>query len=138
MNKTNVMKIELNPHSVDKNITLKVIEYSLKTEKVFLNTMLKDMKLNTEEAAFVSNHMIALNNATGPNHILTKAHPNVGFNPDVSQLHLLPSALFSYVDHLEIIEARKAAKEARILSWIAIGITLFLGVLQIYFQINSN
>jgi len=96
---------------VAKNITLKVIEYCLKTERVTLNSMQKDMNLNSEEAELVRNYFVSWTIATGPNHILSKASKEALVSPDI-QLHLLPSAIFSYVDHLEIVEARKEWKDS--------------------------
>jgi hypothetical protein len=137
------MKIELYK-SVDKNLTIKLIEYCLKTEKVTLNSLIGGMNLNSEEAEFVRTHMVSWDKNTGPNHILAKASGDVRFT-ETAQLHLLPNALFSYVDHVEIIDARKASAEAKRLSLHAIWISMvsliigsIIGGLQLYFQLNLD
>jgi hypothetical protein len=44
---------------------------------------------------------------------------------------LLPNAVFQYNDYLEIKAAREAAKESKRLAWIAIGLSLVVGIIQI-------
>lgn len=125
------------------NLILKVIEYALSKDTFTLEEMEKDFKDYVGSWSYIRNTLVADNaRQTNPNHIIVISNPKYnGSNmpdPAISKYRLLPSAYFSYIDHLEVVEARKAAKSAKVLSWIAIGISLGLGVLQIYLELKRN
>lgn len=58
-------------------------------------------------------------------------------DPEKYPFALLPEAAARYMEMLELKEARQAAKEAKILSWIAIGISLVLGTAQVYVGLTT-
>ena len=75
-----------------------------------------------------------------PNHILVavQGNPNEA-NKKCKRVHysLLPSAIISYVDYLEIVEARRNAKNGFIISLLAIGISIIIEAAQIYYQVTA-
>lgn len=54
-----------------------------------------------------------------------------------SKYILLPSTLFSFIDHLELQEARKNSRDAKRLSWIAIAISIASFIAAIFQVIKT-
>jgi len=52
------------------------------------------------------------------------------------KMRLTTSAVFEYIDYLEIVAARESATQAKYLSWIAIGISIVLGLAQIFVSVK--
>jgi len=128
---------------LDKTLIMRLIEYAIKKEKaverIFIQDIYKDLNVtaNTEKS-YINETLIAWNGAINSNHILVPAQRNGGVQ-DSAQLKLNPDALFSYIDHLEIVHARTAAQEARRFSiaaiWISLG-SLALTTAQVILQIT--
>jgi len=126
-------------HEIEKkNLVFKIIEYGLKKERFTMNQLMTDLKLDEGELDFVYRNLYKdiASNSTSSNHIIAGMNLSAigNTNPPCA---LLPTAIFQYVDWLEIKEARKAATKAKYLSWIAIGITLFIGVIQSYLAFKA-
>jgi hypothetical protein len=130
----------------ERNLVLRIIEFCLNNKETTLNSLYTNLNLHGDESDYLRNFLINWGNESAPNHILTipNMQQGAGIQPNVN-LQLLPNAIFSYIDHLEIVQARRAAKEAKRLAWIAIwislivgGISLLLGALQLYFQLISS
>lgn len=118
----------------ENNLILRVCEFGYKNQRFTLADVQHSLGLSPEDITFVYNVMTSRDSATNnPNHVLITDGVSGNGKPLFS---ITPSALFSYVDHLEIIEARKAAREAKRLSIAAIIISSILAIAQIVFAIN--
>jgi hypothetical protein len=71
------------------------------------------------------------------NHIIARTNMGASQNPKDWQYRLLPSAIDSYYDYLELKEARKNAKDAKWFS-IAALIVSVLSLLVAVFQITNK
>lgn len=127
---------------IQKNLILEVIEYAISKDVFTLKELDNDLEKYRRHMPFIRNTLIAYKaNETNPNHIITLAEPKysnqVYTTPDyeISKFRILPSALFSYIDHTEIIQAREAARESKRLAWIAIMISTIIGLASIIIQI---
>lgn len=134
-----------------KHLILRVIEYGMQNEEINLYKMKDDLELNHAKFQYVRNSLIETEktHSNNPNHILvglklkTEEHINDEDSVNISVQYiadlnestytLLPNAFFSYTDHLEIVEARKAAKDAKKQSFWAIAISLLALVVSIVF-----
>jgi hypothetical protein len=126
-------------HPEEHSLIFKIIQFALKKEsekKAFLvNDLFEELKINDQlDRRHVNETLIAWTGATNSNHILVPLVKSGTADQNMA-LRLNPSALFSYIDHLEIVEARKTAFQSKVLSWIAIAITLIIGGLQLIFQV---
>lgn len=123
------------------NLILKVIEYALEKDLFTLDELESHFNVHSENWPYIKNTLIADNaRSSNPNHIIIIANPKylkdgMNLNSSTSKYRLLPSAYFSYVDHLEVVEARKAAREAKKLSWTAIIISIGIGLVQIVIEV---
>lgn len=139
----------------ENNLVLKLCEYGISHDEFVLSRFFKENKLNQDEQDFINSVLCHQTGETNPNHVvtismvhfqgLTEADLELFSKGDFRNrpARLLPNAIFNYIDHLEIIEARKAAKESKRLAWIAIWISVSIGVfslivggLQLYFTLN--
>lgn len=129
------------------NLIFRVIQFGLDKESFTLTEAIDNKVLTTLEASFFYNYYVWNSGSTqNTNHVLlAKGRTNDYNNKNDWTYTVLPTAIFQYIDYLEIVEARKAATEARRLSWIAIWISCILGVfglvvglLQIYFSLNNS
>lgn len=132
----------------ENSLILRVIEYGKDKDGFLIGDMFENLKLNDSDKKFIEYKLCDFGGSdSNPNHILGfNSNANLSQNFGAQREHfitqnevrILPNALFSYIDHLEIIEARKAAKSARTLSWIAIIISLLTGIGSLiigYFQL---
>jgi len=120
-------------------LVLKIIEYCFEKDTFTLSELNEKLRLTSKELAFLKSTLIQMqmSGVSSPNHIMRyDALQAIGNLDDdmEANVRLLPTAIFQYIDYLEVVEARKAATEARRLSWIAIGITLIIGIAQLYFS----
>jgi hypothetical protein len=137
------------------HLITKLIEYGLANESFTLIKLKKDLGLKDEDGTFgyVYNLLTAFDGAvSSPNHIIgasSRVFYEGSHNVDhmSTTYRLLPSAYFSYIDLQEVqlaremaTDARKNAKDARLYSLIALGISLVALILsgyQTYLQYRS-
>ncbi|MFN8336293.1 MAG: hypothetical protein U0U09_14275 [Cyclobacteriaceae bacterium] len=119
----------------ENNLTLDIIKFGMKNEPFTLGQLKEAIKPDNETENYILTHLVNFNYQSSPNHILTTVGKYNNTFPILQILRefdvkfrVLPSAAFSYIDHLEIVEARKAAKESKRLSWIAIWISTGIGL----------
>lgn len=129
------------------HLALRIIGYASDKDEFFLNDMSIELKLSSSDRTFIHNNYVAINPNINPNHIFRTVITNIN-PPSLIELEhhylvrLLPTALFNYVDHLEVIEARKAATVAKQQSAKAIKISIWslivasiLGFVQIVIEL---
>lgn len=109
----------------EKNLVLKIIEYSINKDSVTTIEIYKDLKLNEFNQKYVQLYLLATHPSITSNHKLGEVDRVNIQNPNDYRYKLLPSAVFQYIDYLEIKEARKNARQAFILSVIAILLALW-------------
>ncbi len=111
----------------ERELTMRVIMYVKKHNRVTLDQIRKALDLDPTDQRFLFEVLTQkMGNISLPNHIVAFANRppnNREYNYWEDEYQLVPTALFSYVDYLEIKEARRAAVEARHLSLIAIIIS---------------
>ncbi|MBL7843461.1 MAG: hypothetical protein JNK44_06325 [Cyclobacteriaceae bacterium] len=97
--------------------------------------MFELLKLETEDRAYIEKYLLCSDHRNVlPNHIFAEIDRlNIKDHMDY-RFKILPTAIFQYIDYLEIVEARKAATTARTLSWLAIGVSVILTFLQIFYN----
>ena len=102
------------------NLTIRVIEYGMEHGSFMLEEMQNELVINTmPEIEYLRNILAAKTLDPNPNNILGISEPKYYWNNNQmistkeSKYSLLPTAYFSYVDHLEIITARENAEVAR-------------------------
>lgn len=140
----------------EKSLIIRLCKYGVANKAFKIDDFYSTIAgLTDSDKRFIENILISWGNKADPNHIVsfaTNPHPiNVTSPPQrqgyLKQYHLrlLPTALFSYIDQLEIIQAREAAMEAKRLSWIAIWISSGIGLIslilagvQIYLAFKTN
>jgi hypothetical protein len=123
----------------NRHLVFRLVQFGIDRKQFTFSEMFEALDLSPDEEQYIKKVVWDTNRdvESGANKLLIKV-PRLGTHENDWKYMLLPDAVFQYVDYLEIIEARKAAKSARTLSWIAIIITLVLGVLQTYFQLSAN
>lgn len=128
----------------ENNLVIRITKFGLKNQKFTWNELCSTLNLTHDEKVFVEINLIRrrLSDTDSPNHLIgfsgyTSA--NGGENLDSWYFSLLPNALFSYVDYLEIKQARIHAEQANKKSDIAIRISIaaliasiVLGIIQIF------
>lgn len=131
----------------ENNLVLKLCEYGISHDEFILSRFFRENNLNQGEQDYVNSVLCHQTGETNPNHIVTismvhfkslnQADLELFSESDFRNrpARLLPNAVFSYTDHLEIIEARKAAKESKRLAWIAIWISSLIGLASIIIQV---
>ncbi len=121
--------------AAETNLTFRVIEYGFCKSVFSFNELQSALGLDMHEISFTRSVLWALDSKSmTPNSVFCTVKPRyrqTGPSDPVADFDdpcmLLPSAIFSYIDHLEIVEARRAAKESKKLAWIAIWISVFVG-----------
>lgn len=126
-----------------RNLVLRIIEYGKEHEPFLFTDLSLALDIDENSQKYIKEHLINHTHQSSPNHIISTEtkYPTTFLIKQIindAKLRILPNALFSYIDHLEIIEARKTAKRAHTLSLLAIGISVVLTVLQIIYSNNCN
>ncbi len=120
----------------DKNLILRITEFAVSNSPFIYNEMAEALKINEYEEGFIYRNILKGEHGSNdnPHHILAVTGRSEPENHDwrTHVYELLPAAFYNYVDYLEIVEARKSAQTAKTLSWIAIWITVCLGITQIF------
>jgi hypothetical protein len=129
----------------ESNLIIKLCKYGVEHNAFKVEEFYQSVKdIDLQDKRYVENILLDWGGSPDPNHLITfvtRAN-NIHKTDEQRQLYLpqyhvrlLPSAHFSYIDHLEVIEARKAATSARKLSWIAIIISIGIGLVQIVIEV---
>ena len=134
-------------HEIEKkNLVFRIIEYGLKHPKFTVNALQKDLDLNKFEFLFLKNNLFSIGGNQNPNHIIATerdyfkesqkhiANPLDRIDLNDYDCRLLPTAIFSYVDWLEIKEARKSATTSKFLAILAIAISIAIPMVQDYLE----
>lgn len=131
----------------EKNLIIRIIEYGLEKDVFTLNSLKEDLNLDEPTLKFIFNNLFAINDQQSANHLIAlvqsiPANLKYQFSKSLNslQVRLLPNAIFQYSDYLEIKAARQAAKESKKLAWIAIWISLFIGLASLvvgYLQLQQ-
>lgn len=102
------------------SLLIRVVEYGLNHDSFSLDEIQKKLTINTTyEIEYLRNVLAAKDLNPNPNNILGISEPHNYWNqpsvvsPYESKYSLLPTAYFSYVDHLEIVLARENAEIAK-------------------------
>lgn len=143
----------MNPEN-ESNLVLDVIQYGMHKKTFHLEEMYKALNLDEGDKNYIYFNLVCTTVEPHPNHIIKLVSQNYNQLPTGSGqqivenklgCRILPTAMFSYIDHLEIIEARRAAAYAKEMSgkahklslrsiWISSiigGISLIVGLVQI-------
>lgn len=110
----------------ERNLIFRIIEYGLRKDVLSLNSLKEDLKLDESTFQFAFNHLFTTSARQFANHLIASVQsvPIMQHVPQYTyhslEARLLPSAVFQYIDYLEIKAARKAARESKKLAWIAI------------------
>lgn len=134
----------------ENNLVLKLCEYGISKDEFILSRFFKEYKLNQGEQNYVNSILCHQSGEPNPNQIVTVSGDYFQHILDSDleffskgdfrnrSARLLPTAIFNFTDHLEIVEARKAAKEAKRLAtwslWISsvlAFISIIVGILQL-------
>lgn len=133
----------MNPKAT-RNLILRISEYGMDKDEFTILQLYKDLKIedsNTQD--YIWSSLTSTRPGTdNPNHILvlikerttqydgrTVSHPDHG-----SLFRVTPTALYNYIDYQEIVEARKASKQAFWLAMASIILSLVVGVTQIVIE----
>ncbi len=118
----------------ERNIILRVSKYGAE-HQIFVYSDMKDaLKLDSTDDTFLHNNCMKFPYQQEPNsnHLLVQINAsNNGFIG--SEFRLLPTALYNYVDYIEIKQARRSSTIAFILSLVAILISFA----QLIYQLNN-
>jgi hypothetical protein len=117
----------------DRTLILRITKYAANQHREFYYTDMKDaLQLDDDDDGYILTNLTAFNSSTeNPNHILqiyeviTGKSGTAMSNRLASTYTLLPQALYNYVDYLEIVEARKAANEAKVLSLLSLRVAVW-------------
>lgn len=122
----------------DGNLVLRIIDFGKDHQFLYFKHLKKELLLTPQEENLCINtfiHFPRIKDEINTNHIMQCIEmpllDSSTINYDECLLTLLPTAIFQYIDYIEIKEARKSAQEAKRLSWYAIWISIFLGAIQI-------
>lgn len=157
----------MTPSPTDENLILRITAYGFHHKKFTLLQLRENLTLNPDEYKFLARHLTLKSRTkqASPNHLIGvltfKLRKEVSetdedkkrgldFADDTNDYErttymLLSSAYFSYIDHLEVVEARKNAKSARTSANWALGISiaafvvsLLLGLWQVVLTKEAN
>ncbi|MBN8651735.1 MAG: hypothetical protein J0L67_09920 [Cytophagales bacterium] len=158
----------MNPNHKPANsnsLILRVTDFGFYHKKFTLIEIRDHLQLNSDEYKFLARHLTLKSRTeqASPNHIIgaltfkvrdseSKKDQNRGidfvddlYDYERTTYMLLSSAYFSYIDHIEVVEARENARLARRSSNWAIGISLVamvvslaLGLWQVYLTKEAN
>jgi hypothetical protein len=130
----------------EKELVMRIIKYVKTHHRATLTQIKEALELDQTDYNFMAMVLVKrINQRDNPNHILAFANrpdSNNGEDYREDEYQLVPTAVFSYVDYLEIKEARAQAAEAKNLSLLAIQIAVwslilssFIGLFGIFVQI---
>jgi hypothetical protein len=116
------------------DLVIRIIKHCLGKPSLPKSQIFLELDIDQNSQQYVERYL--LNNEPNnvlPNHILGRM---VQANDHLQhQYKLLPTAIFQYVDYLEIKEARKNSKQAFWLSILAIILSVVVGGIQIFISI---
>lgn len=124
-------------------LVFKVIEYGMKRQYFTFSQLVRDLNLPENDKTYLWQSLTCSKGfeTQNPNHILITiqhGHEQVRKLSAKDYLYtVLPTAIVSYVDYLEIVEARKNSRQAFVISLLAIGISIAIGAVQIYYQVTT-
>ena len=122
-------------------LVFRIIEYGLNKQYFSFNELKEHLKMSENDETYCWQSLIVQNTAgtQGPNHLMIVVKKDDLNSVDRKDwiFSLLPSAIVSYVDYLEIVEARRNSKWAFILSLLAILISIAIGSIQIYYELTT-
>src|SRR5687767_6194873 len=114
-----------------------VIEYGPNKQYSTFTELTTDLALEPNDSKYLWQSLTSWESFStqNPNHILVVVLKSTGQPENLAakdRLYtILPNANISYVDYLEILEARRNSKSAFILSRLAILISIGIGAIQI-------
>jgi hypothetical protein len=122
-----------------KHLVFRAIEHVIDKPEFDLAEVIRELKLSGEEEQYIRGLIwdTSKDGEATPNEIFVRVK-RMGANVNDWKYMLLPDAVFQYMDYIEVVEARKAARHARVVSWVAIIISLVIGGLQLYWQIKYS
>ncbi len=121
------------------NLIFRVTEYGMNRQAFTLVEMKNDLDLKLAEYRYIRNRLCSYSGSTGdnPNHILGFVHPaldeDLKGHPEYDSYSLLPTAIYNYIDYLELQDARKFAIDANKQSMLALRLTIFAIIISILF-----
>lgn len=131
----------------ERNLVFRIIEYGLEKETFTMHDLRQDLKLSNEDMTFIKFNLWASNpkeinsntlfacisaEAVGPigNEVYVSSVADAGDE----KCRLVPSAIFSYIDHKEVTEAKKAARIATLLAVTGIVVSIILTTVQMFYS----
>jgi hypothetical protein len=147
---------------IEETLTFRIIKFGLEHETFTIRELQKKLELDDPVIDFIRSNLVATNfNAINSNSLfatrdnIPEHYRTNKASVDTYECRLLPNAIFSYIDHEEIVVARKATIEARKASeesiklsqdsielskksikvaWAAIWISVVVGVVSVILQ----
>jgi hypothetical protein len=121
----------------------RIIEYGINKEEIIVKQkLLEALQLSDIDEQYLNT--VLLTNETfniNPNHIMVRVSDSSSANHRDWQYRILPTAINSYYEYMELQEARKNATDAKTYSILAIiisTISLILGFAQAFGVSNPN
>lgn len=122
----------------ENNLHFKIIRFGAEEKELFtFDELSKSLNLTSKEERYVASYLIGYSGQDSNSYVLSFEDPTMeAYKGDVNYIRdrtcrLTSASIFEYIDYLEIKAARESSTEARRLSWIAIGISVILGIAQI-------
>lgn len=133
------MKPENHPHLI-----YRIIKYGIEKGQFTLRQLYSDLKITPEERAYTNFTINPGGSTDNPNHIIIFLSREGNGLEDYT-CAILPTAVMSYTDYLEIQEARKNSEFAKrqsfwalTISIIALVVSGLIGIVQIWLQLKQN
>jgi len=133
-----------------KHLALRITKYGLENQSFSISKLKQDLQLTDSEETFVLSALRSPTSHTdNPNHIicvfeitkpesLKKEEGGIILRMPYEKYTLTPTALYNYIDYLEIVEARKVANEAKKQSSIALQITVWSIIISTLFGLAGT
>src|SRR5690242_6888990 len=95
------------------HLIFRIIEFGMNKDWFYLKDLYKELSVSIEDKNYIMHNLVRLDSDTSPNHIITtvsslskkpSGQGEIESFEHTRQLRILPTAVFSYVDHLEIVE----------------------------------
>ena len=114
---------------------LRVSKYGFLNQSFTARELITNKIIDDKEWSYIDSLLDTTNgSSTNPNAIAKVLSKNDSLNKQEWTFALLPSTVFSYIDHMELQEARNNAREARRFSYWAILISILSIMVQIIFN----